>query len=281
MGRPTSFYYSFLVLPAPKRRAILAIFDFCRAVDDSIDLEPDPRRARAQIARWRGEVSRLFSDERPETAQGERIKPVVEMFRLPREAFDALVDGVAMDADPHDFATFAELETYCHGVASAVGLICAEVFGYDDRAMLAYARDLGVALQLTNILRDVAVDLRRGRFYLPAEDLAPFGCRRADFEACLPDNPPRRARSRRELPEPVRAVLGRHAARAREYFARAAAALVPADARRFVAAEIMRAIYWDLLLRIERARFDVFDSVIRVPRPVQAAIAVRTWWRVR
>jgi phytoene synthase len=273
--RKTSFYYSFLVLPGPQRRAITAVFDFCRAVDDAVDLESDPGRAEAAIEQWRLEIARVFEGGVPETPQGRALQPFVAPFHLPREQFDALVDGVAMDARPRRYSTFSDLEPYCHRVASAVGLICAEIFGYRDRATLTYARDLGVALQLTNILRDVGVDYSRGRMYLPLEDLARFGCTEDDI--------------RREVDEAgagvrspkVRALLEHQAGRARIFFSRATRALPPGDRRRFVAAEIMRAIYEAILSGIEQANFDVFSRVIRVPRPAQARLAVQTWWRVR
>jgi len=273
--RKTSFYYSFLVLPAPQRRAITAVFDFCRAVDDAVDLETDPARMAAALQLWRTEVARVFEHGAPATPQGKALQPFVEPFHLPRAQFDALIDGVAMDASPRRYATFAELEPYCHRVASSVGLMCAEIFGYTEPGVIEYARDLGVALQLTNILRDVAVDYRRGRLYLPLEDLARFGCSEEDI--------------RREVEQAghgisspaVASVLDHLAARARVFFARAVRALPTDDARRFIAAEIMREIYWELLRRIEAARFDVFSSVHRVPRPAQAHLAMKTWWRLR
>jgi phytoene synthase len=161
--RKTSFYYSFLVLPAPKRRAITAVFDFCRAVDDAVDMAPDEAAARAGVTLWRSEVARVFERRTPETPEGRALQPFVGECNLPRAEFDALVDGVAMDATPRRYATFEELEPYCHRVASAVGLICAEIFGYREAGVRQYARDLGVALQLTNILRDVAVGYRPDR----------------------------------------------------------------------------------------------------------------------
>lgn len=275
MTRKTSFYYSFLVLPAPKRKAITAVFDFCRAVDDSVDLETDPARAEAAAGRWREEVRRVFNGAAPATPQGRAMQPFVEACRLPREQFEALVEGVAMDASPRRYQTFAELEPYCHRVASSVGLICAEIFGYTDQATLDYARDLGVALQLTNILRDVGVDLKRNRFYLPSEDLARFGCSEADVRREV-EQAGRGLRS-----APVRAALEHHAARARVYFSRAERLLPADDARHLLPAEIMRAIYWELLRRIEAAGLDVFSRVIRVPRPAQARLALATWWRLR
>jgi phytoene synthase len=273
--RKTSFYYSFLVLPPPQRRAITAVFDVCRAIDDAVDLEPDPMRAQAALAEWRLEVGRVFNGDPPRTPQGQALQPFVESFHLPRMQFDALIDGVAMDAAPRRYATFADLEPYCHRVASAVGLVCAEIFGYREQGVLDYARDLGVALQLTNILRDVGVDYRRNRFYLPLEDLARFGCTEADVSREV-DHAGRGVQDDR-----VRAVLEHHAARARVFFSRAVRALPKTDARRFVAAEIMREIYFELLRRIEAANCDVFTAVIRVPRPAQARLALKAWWRLR
>jgi len=271
--RSTSFYFSFLALPAPKRRAIMAVFDFCRAVDDSVDLERDPSRVASAIAGWRAEVDRVFAAGVPLTREGQQLQPFVPTAHLPRGEFEALIDGVEMDATPREFATFADLEPYCHRVASAVGLICAEIFEYEDRQVLDYARDLGVALQLTNILRDVGVDYRNGRRYLPTEDLARFGCSWADIAREV-EHAGRGVQSSQ-----VRSVLEHQAARARVFFARAARALPKSETRRFVAAEIMRAVYWNLLGRIELARCDVFSSVIRVPRPVQIGLALRTWWK--
>jgi len=273
--RKTSFYYSFLVLPAPQRRAITAVFDFCRAVDDAVDLETDTTRADAALSMWRAEVARVFEDGAPATEIAQQLQPFVRPFQLPREQFDALIDGVAMDVRPRRFETFADLEPYCHRVASSVGLICAAIFGERDARALEYARDLGVALQLTNILRDVAVDYRRGRLYLPLQDLAQFGCAESDIAQEV-DRTTTGISSRR-----VRSLLEHQAARARVFFSRATRAMPPGASRRFVAAEIMRAIYWELLLRIERAQYDVFPALIRVPRPTQARLALAAWWSSR
>lgn len=275
MGRNSSFYYSFLILPATKRRALTAVFDLCRAIDDGVDLETDSDRARQVIDDWRREIDRVFSSQSPATPEGRAVQPFVEPFRLPKESFEALIDGVAMDAVPRRYETFADLEPYCHRVASAVGLICLEIFGYRHPGARDYARDLGVALQLTNILRDVGVDYQRGRVYLPAEDLARFGVTEEDIGREV-------ARSGRGIQsERLRAALEHHAARARVFFSRAERNLPPADVRLLASAEIMRAIYRDLLRRIEGARCDVFAEVIRVPRPVQARIALGTWWKSR
>jgi phytoene synthase len=274
MPRSTSFYFSFLVLPRAKREALTAFFDFCRAVDDAVDLEADRDRARETVDRWRDEVDRMFSGREATTPAARRLSPFIDRFRLPRDQFDALIDGVAMDLDTPRYQTFGELEHYCHGVASAVGLICAEIFGYRNPDARTYARELGVALQLTNILRDVAVDYRIGRVYVPGDDLARFGCTEADIAEAA-------AGGGRAMSPRLRSVLEHQAARARVFFTRATRALPPEDAASFLPAEIMRAIYWDLLRRISAADFDVFTRVVRVPRPAQAGLAAAQWWRDR
>ena len=275
MARDTSFYYSFLVLPREKREAIIAVWDFCRAVDDAVDAEPDVARAAAELKRWRRELTACFDGGRPATSQGASLQPFITRFNLPRRSFEDLIDGVEMDVGDRRYRTFDELYQYCVRVASAVGLICIEIFGYRDPRARDYAIELGVALQLTNILRDVPKDLERGRVYLPLEDLDRFGCREDDLRAEV-------ARAGQGIgSERVRALLAHQAGRARTYYARARAALPPGEGRRLVAAEIMGAIYFGILRRIERAGYDVFSRVIRVPRPVRAWMAAATWARTQ
>ena len=127
--------------------------------------------------RWREEVARLYGDGHPETSQGRQLLPFISRFSLPRSAFEDLIDGVAMDIDHRRYETFEALKRSCLRVASAVGLICVEIFGYTDLQTRDYAVDLGIALQLTNIVRDVAVDIERGRIYIPTEDLRRFNVR--------------------------------------------------------------------------------------------------------
>ena len=227
------------------------------------------------MAIWREEVARCFDGREPQTPQGRTLQPLIARFDLPRSAFEALVEGVEMDLGDRRYETFAALYEYCIRVASAVGLMCVEIFGYEDPKAREYAVDLGVALQLTNILRDVPGDLARGRVYLPQEDLRRFGVTEEDLrrEAASAGGGVRS--------EAVRALLRHQAARAREYYARAAAALPPRDARRLIAAEIMAAVYLAILDRIERADYDVFSRVVRIPRPRRALIAVHTWVRGR
>lgn len=272
MARDTSFYYSFLVLPAEKRRAIVAVWDFCRAVDDAVDEAPEGTRE-AQVRAWREELARCFDGGAPHTAQGRALQPLIQPFNLPRSAFEALIDGVEMDLHACRYATFDDLYQYCIRVASAVGLMCIEIFGYDDPASKQYAVDLGVALQLTNILRDVPGDLQRGRIYIPLEDFARFGCHERDLgaEAMHAGGGVRSAA--------VKELLAFQAQRARDYYRRADAVLPRRDARKLVAARIMGAIYRGILDRIEAADYDVFTHVIRVPRPRRALIAAATWAR--
>jgi phytoene synthase len=176
-----------------------------------------------------------------------------------------------MDLGDRRYETFSDLYEYCIRVASAVGLICLEIFGYRDPAARQYAIDLGVALQLTNILRDVPGDLQRGRVYIPQEDLRAHGITEEHLAQEASD-PRGSVRSPK-----VKAMLKQQAGRARQYYARAAQELPRSDARSLVAAEIMRAVYEAILDRIERRDYDVFSSLVRVPRPRRAAIAATTW----
>jgi phytoene synthase len=260
-GRDTSFYYSFLVLPAEKRKAITAVWDFCRAVDDAID---DDAIESSSITCWRDEVARLYEAREPGTAQGRGLAPHIKAFNLPRSAFEDLIDGVEMDLGQQRYETFESLRQYCIHVASAVGLICVEIFGYRDVHTRDYAIDLGIALQLTNIIRDIPEDLRRGRLYVPIEDMKRFECGEDDLRAGV-------------VTDKIWALLRFECDRAKAFYRKADEALPALDARRLVAARIMAAIYFELLRSIERRGYDVFRRVIRVPRPKRAAIAAIVW----
>jgi 15-cis-phytoene synthase len=273
MARDTNFYYSFLVLPADKRHAIVAVWDFCRAVDDAVDEVGEEAAATREIAKWRRELAAAYEGGAPETPQARALVPLIPTFNLPRAAFEALIEGVEMDLGARRYETFDDLYQYCIRVASAVGLICLEIFGYRDPAARQYATDLGVALQLTNILRDVPTDLALGRVYLPQEDLRRHACTEEDLRREM-------AQAGGGVRSPaVKALLAAQAARARDYYARAARALPRGDARRLVAAEIMGAIYRAILARIEALDYDVFTRVVRIPRPRRALIAAGVWAR--
>jgi phytoene synthase len=269
--RDTNFYYSFVVLPEHKRRAIIAVWDFCRAVDDDVDeragqlgAEDSRRAAAASLAAWRDELAACYEGRQPRTPQGRALAPHVAAFTLPRKPFEDVIDGVEMDLDQPRFRTFDQLREYCLRVASAVGLVCIEIFGYTNPQCRQYAVDLGIALQLTNILRDLGRDLDAGRLYLPTEDLARFGVTEESLRAG-------------RATDPVRALLDFESRRARDHYRRAAQALPREDAKRLTAARIMGAIYLDLLRRIEMSGFDIFGTPIRVPRWRQATIAASTW----
>jgi phytoene synthase len=266
MARDTNFYYSFLVLPPEKRRAIISVWDFCRAVDDAVDervdaTNPDPGRA---LAEWREEVAACFENGSPRTAQGRTLQPLVGTFGLPRAPFEALIDGVAMDITPRRYESFEDLYEYCYRVASTVGLICVEIFGYRNPGTRDYAVNLGVALQLTNIIRDVAADAVRDRLYIPLEDLARFGCSEQQVMCGT-------------LSDALVRLLEHQCARAHGYYSRARRALPREDRRGLVAAEIMGGIYSAILRRIELRGYDVYSHIVRVPRPTRAAIAARVW----
>ena len=258
------------MLPARKREAIVAVWDFCRAVDDAVDEAP-AERSTSEVQHWRDEVARCFDGAAPATPQGRALQPLIGAFDLPRSAFEALVEGVEMDLHGRRYRTFEELYEYCIRVASAVGLMCVRIFGCQDPGSRQYAIDLGVALQLTNILRDVPGDLALGRVYLPTADLERFGVTEADLR-----DESSHAGAGVRSPK-VKALLAFEAQRARDYYARAEAALPRADVRRLVAARIMGNIYRGILDRIEAAGYDVFSAVIRVPRPRRALIAAATW----
>ena len=274
MARDTNFYYSFLVLTPARRQAVVAVWDFCRAVDDAVDearveTEADRAAVHARLDEWRREIARCFvaiddPASAPQTPQGRALVPFIRQFDLPRGPFADLVDGVAMDIGHHRFKNFAELYQYCYRVASTVGIICVQIFGCEDAQSRDYAMDLGLALQLTNILRDVKPDLERGRVYLPLDDLRAHGCTVDDLAAGV-------------VTEPVRQLIAFECRRARDFYQRAKDALPPGDRRRLVAAEIMRAVYFETLRRIERNGHDVFTARARVPRPRQAIIALRQW----
>ena len=277
MSRATSFYYAFVVLPKPQREAIVAVWDFCRAVDDVVD-EPPPEAQglssearsealRAALQGWRAELARCYTGA-PETPQGIALQPWIRHFDLSRQPFADLIDGVEMDLDRSCYDTFDDLREYCWRVASTVGLVCIEIFGQRSDRAREYAVHLGIALQLTNILRDVGGDAERGRIYLPQEDLRRFGCTNEDLRAGM-------------LTAGVRQLLAFQRQRAVEYYAKAAELQSGLDARALVAAEIMGRIYRETLDRIERAGYDVFSQRIRVPRARRIAIAADTWMRTR
>jgi len=261
----SNFYYAFLALPRARREALYAVYAFCRIVDDIADLGTDAAAQRVGLAAWRRDIARCYDDgAQPEHPIARQLAAAVRRFSLPRTALEAIVDGCEMDLQRTTYETFDELAPYCYRVASAVGLCCIEIFGYTDPSARDYAVSLGMALQLTNIIRDVGVDARNGRVYVPQQDLQKFGATGDDL------------RAGRYGDDFVR-LMAFQAARAREYYAKAWASFPTADARALVPAEIMGRIYFALLAEIEARRFRVFDERVTLSAPRKAAIAVRCW----
>jgi phytoene synthase len=241
----SSFYYSFLFLPPPRRRAITALYAFCREVDDVVDEVPDPGVARTKLAWWRQEVARLFGGT-PQHPVGKALLPVVREFPLPQAHFQTVIDGMAMDLEQARYVDFPALELYCHRVAGVVGLMSAEIFGYTDPRTRDYARDLGIAFQLTNICRDVGEDARRGRIYLPQQDLARFDVAPSTL-------------LRGQVTEPFRNLMAFEVERAQQWYARAMTQLAAADRKAQRTGLIMAAIYRTLLAEIARDGYRVLD----------------------
>lgn len=259
----SNFFYAFLVLPRVQREAIYACYAFCRIVDDAVDLGQDRAAQRVELARWREEIARVY-EGRAQHPAGQRLQVALRQFPIPRAALEEIIAGVEMDLDHPTYETWDALYPYCYRVASAVGLCCIEIFGYSDARAREYAVNLGVALQLTNILRDVQVDARNGRTYLPQAELRRFGVTTEDLA------------EGRYTPQFVQ-LMTFEAARARDYYQRAWAALPAADRRRLYAAEIMGRTYFALLRAIEARRFDVFGRRVTLPTARRVAIALRAW----
>lgn len=260
----SSFAPAFRLLSPERRAALDAVYAFCRFVDDVAD-EETRRDPAVLLGRWREELEAVFSGH-PRHPIGIALADAVRRFDLPREPFVELIAGVEMDLTRQRYTTFGELEQYCYRVASTVGLLCIAIFGCRTPDARAYAIDLGIAFQLTNILRDVGEDARRGRIYLPLEDLAQFSCSEATLLATC-------------WTPAVGALLAFECGRARAYYLRARLALAPAHRRRLAAAEAMRAIYERLLQRIESRHFDVFGARVALPRYEQVGVALAAWGR--
>jgi 15-cis-phytoene synthase len=259
---------AFILLPKAKRDGMSSLYAFCREVDDAADEDSIPVESRReQLAEWRADVRRACNGQTSEMPVNVELQLVIERYHLPFDHFDELIKGVEMDLDINRYADYDELELYCYRVASVVGLLSIEIFGYRDPRCREYAIYLGKALQLTNILRDVRVDAQRGRIYLPQTELARF--------KVTPDEILRLEYSERffELAKSV-------AARARDFYQRARKALPETDRRSMVAAELMGSVYWRLLGKLEAQRFNVFGpEPTRLTKPQKLLLIVRAWYR--
>lgn len=261
----SNFYYAFLFLPKPKREALYAVYAFCRLSDDLVDeLKAGVNPADA-LTRWRKALDACL-DDGVDSPIMTAIGQAARRYHIPRSYFEELLNGMEMDLTRARYATFEELYPYCYRVASIVGLICIEIFGYTNPLAKTYAEQLGIAFQLTNILRDVGVDAQRGRIYLPQDELRRFGYSEEELLAGCYN-------------EPFRELMRFQCERARGFFRAASAALTAEDERSLLAAEIMRAIYYRLLLKIEAEQYDVFHGNITIGKPRKLLLAGGLWLR--
>ena len=259
---------AFVLLPRPKRDAMAALYAFCRAVDDVADEDAIPsEQRRRQLAAWRDDIRLACENSPPQFVLNQEFRPIIQQFRLPYQFFDELIKGCEMDLEKLRYESLEELELYCYHVASVVGLLSIEIFGYRHAACRDYAVYLGKALQLTNILRDVKNDAARGRIYLPQSELQKFNVSEAEIlDSRYSGN--------------YFALATSIAGQARKFYQLARQTLPPEDRRAMVAAELMGSVYWRLLLKLEREKFDVFGPrPPKLNKPQKLALIVRAWWQ--
>lgn len=259
---------AFILLPKARRDGMTALYAFCREVDDVADEESRPvEERRAGLAAWRADIARACGGERPQFAVNRELQPVIAAYKLPFALFDELIRGVEMDLDIHRYETLDDLERYCYRVASVVGLLSIEIFGYQNPACRPYADALGKALQLTNILRDVRTDAERGRIYLPREEMARFGVTEEEI-------------LRFEYTDRFRQLAVSLAGRARHFYQLAGRTLPAEDRRSMAAAELMGSVYWRLLRKLEAKQFDVFGPhPTKLNKAQKLLLIARTWYR--
>jgi phytoene synthase len=258
----SSFYYAFILLPPVRRRALHAVYAFCRFIDDIADDQSTREPARL-LARWREELDRVYAGA-PTRALSRALADSVRRFSIPRELFEEIINGVEMDLSRTRYQTWDELRPYCYRVASALGLICIEIFGYRNPSAKLYAENLGLALQLTNVLRDVREDAERGRIYLPLEDLARFNVSEEEILGAV------------YSPNFVR-LMDFEARRAQQLYALAQSALAPEDRATLLTAEAMRLIYAALLERIIKSNYRVLDRRHSLSAPHKLYLVGRAW----
>ena len=259
----SNFYYAFLFLPKSKREAIFAAYAFSRHTDDIVDEAENTDSATRRLDKWRSELLACY-DGSPSHPITINLQQTLQNFPIPKEHFLHLIEGVEMDLCKNRYATFKELYEYCYRVASVIGLISIEIFGYGNPNTKKYAVNLGVALQLTNILRDIKKDEQQNRIYLPTEDLKRFGYSEEDLRTCTYN-------------QAFMALMAFQCKRAREYYEQADFKLPQEDKARMFSAEIMGHIYSALLRRIESQHFNVFDRPVQLNHARKLGIALRFW----
>ena len=259
---------AFILLPREKRDAMAALYAFCRAVDDVADEDAVPtERRRVQLAAWREDIRRAVQNEPPEFIINQEFQPIIRRFHLPFALFDELIQGCEMDLDTLRYDNYERLELYCHRVASVVGLLSIEIFGYKNPACHDYAVYLGKALQLTNILRDVRTDAERERIYLPLDELKKFNVTETEILGS-------------KYSENFCALATSVAERAKHFYQLAHRTLPAEDRRAMVAAELMGSVYWQLLQKLEANRFNVFGpQPVRLSKPHKLALILGSWLR--
>ena len=263
----SSFYYSFLFLPPERRQAITALYAFCREVDDVVDECHDAQLAAIKLAWWREELDRLYAGL-PKHPVTRALQKVLPRFSLPKELLLEIIDGMEMDLHQSRYPDFKTLSLYCYRVASVVGLLAAEIFGHEDRRTLKYAHDLGLAFQLTNIIRDVGEDARRGRVYLPQDELARFGIVDAELLSATPPA---------DFPDKFRRLMEFQIERAETYYAEALRQLPERDRKPQRAGLIMAAIYRATLTEIKRDANQVLSQRVSLSPLRKLWLAGLTW----
>ena len=246
----SSFYYSFMFLPELQRRAITALYAFCREVDDVVDECKDEAIAHQTLNWWRLEIKNLFADKAQHPVT-KAIQPLLENFNIAEEYFQEIIDGMEMDLKYASYQSFKDLSLYCYRAASVVGILSAEIFGFNNRMTLRYAHDLGMAFQLTNILRDVREDAERGRIYLPQDELEKFGVTQQDLTQPITS-------------DAVQALFQFQAERARDYYSRAFKQLPDEDRHSQRTGLIMAEIYQSLLDEIEDDKYRVLEHRVKL-----------------
>ena len=259
----SSFYYSFLFLPPERRRAITALYAFCREVDDVVDECSDPQVAHTKLAWWRLEVGKLFQGE-PSHPVTKALQPFIGEFEIREKQLNEIIDGMEMDLSQTRYLDFAGLERYCYHVAGAVGLLAAGIFGYRNPRTLDYAKNLGTAFQLTNIIRDVGEDARKNRIYLPMDELKRFEVPATDILQA-------------KYSERFSALMAFQTRRADDFYERAMRLLPPEDRRMQRAGLIMAAIYRATLAEVERDGFRVLTQRTSLTPLRKLWLAWKTW----
>ncbi|MBU1215019.1 MAG: presqualene diphosphate synthase HpnD [Gammaproteobacteria bacterium] len=259
----SSFTSSFRILSKEQREAMTVLYAYCREVDDVVDECSDANVARTTLNWWRNEVAAVYGGK-PAHPVCQALVPVVQRYKLPQEHLLEIIDGMEMDLDQPRYADFKSLQLYCYRVASVVGLLSAEIFGYTDRETLKYAHDLGIAFQLTNIIRDVGEDARRNRIYLPMDEMQQFGVTAADIlNARETDN--------------FQKLMVFQIERARRYYRQAFAHLPAADRKAQRAGLVMATIYQAVLDEVERSGCHVLKERVSLGPAYKLWLAVKAW----